>query len=162
MLAGTVLGDFEITLDYRDFASIPMVTDWRAPRVDVSAAGHSITDPQQSLHGMGIAHRRNQNGDLKIIATQGDKGADGKVAYKTNERPTGRDSGRLRLVRQGSLMFYQTAPLGTDNWVTIKIQDIDPGPVKNASFGVRAEDLEGSGDAILTNVTIRAREIVVK
>lgn len=151
-----VSGDFEVTLDYRDFVSTPVLTDWRVPRVDIS--GTIDSQDKSLLHGMGLAHRRTVKGELKIVATQGDKGGDGKMSYKSAEAPTQRDDGRLRLVRQGTTMFYQTAPLNSENWRTLSRHPIDPGPVTWLTFGVRAEDLEGSVHAVFTKVTIRAKQ----
>ncbi|MBS0202102.1 MAG: DUF1583 domain-containing protein [Planctomycetes bacterium] len=159
-LVGGLAGDFEVTLDYRAFQSTRVLTDWRVPRMDISASLHSATNPQQSMESAAIAHRRNHSGDLKLLAVHGKRGPDGKFAYKTTESPTDQDGLRLRLVRQGSSVFYQAARNGTQDWTTIDRTSIDLGPVKYLSLGLRAEDLDASAEAILTNVTIRAKELL--
>jgi hypothetical protein len=158
-VVGDLVGDFEVTLDFRDFASTPVLTDWRVPRVDISASIFPSANAQQSSHSAGLALRRNHNGDLKLLATQGEKGTDGKFSYKTTEAPVEVAAGRLRLVRQGSSMFYQFAPSGTESWQTIRMLPIDPGPVRTLSVGLRAEDLEASAETVLTHLTIRAQEL---
>lgn len=155
-------GDFEVTLDYRDFKSTPVLTDWRVPRVDISASIHSAADPSMSIQSAGVAARRNHGGEMKLLATQGEKGADGKYSYKTAESPTERDGGRLRMVRQGSMMFYQAAATGSEKWETISSLPVDPGPITFLSLGLRAEDLEAGAEAVLTNVTIRAKHLDLK
>ena len=162
VLNGSLIGDFEVTLDFRDFESVSVATDWRVPRVDISASISTKTTPEQSAQSAGIALRRNHGGDLKILATQGDKQSDGQVTYKTIESPTDVAGGRLRLVRQGTAMFYQSALPASENWITVNKLTVDSGPVRYLSLGIRSEDLESSGSAVLTNVSIRAKEILKK
>ena len=161
-LTNTLQGDFEVTLEYRDFTSTPVLTDWRVPRVDVSASISSAASSGKTFQTAGIAHRRNQNGDLKLLATQGQRGTDDKFTYKTVEAPTDRQAGRLRIVRQGTSLYYQAAPSGSDQWQTINRLAIDPGPVRSLSIGLRAEDLDASADVILTELSIRAKEVIKK
>ena len=158
-LNGGLAGDFEFTLDYRDFTSTRVLTDWRVLRMDISAGINSVDDPQQSVESAAIAHRRNYSGDLKLLGVSGRKGADGKMSYKTIESPTDQDGLRLRLVRQGTSMFYQAARNGTEAWTTIDCAPVGLGPVRYLSLGLRAEDLEATGAAILTKITIRAKEL---
>lgn len=162
LLAGSVHGDFEITLDYRDFGSTAVLTDWRVPRVDISGVIYSLAKPEQSSQSVGFSHRRNHNGDLKLLATQGQRGSDDKFVYKTTETPTERDGGRLRLIRQGSTVFYQAAPIDSEEWQNVNRLTVDPGPIKSLTIGLRAEDLEARASTILTNVTIRAAQIQAK
>lgn len=159
-LNGGLAGDFEFTLDYRDFTSTRVLTDWRVLRMDVSASINSVENPQQSVESAAIAHRRNYSGDLKLLAVNAQKGSDGKMDYKTVESPTDQDGLRLRLVRQGTSMFYQAARNGTEAWTTIDRTPVGLGPVRYLSLGLRAEDLEATGAAILTKVTVRAKELL--
>lgn len=162
LLTGGLRGDFEVTLDYHDFASTPVLTDWRVPRVDISGWIFSKDDPKKLAIALGVCHRRNHDGKLKLLGTQGVRGADDKFSYKTQEASTERDGGRLRLVRQGSTMFYQAAPLGSDEWQTICRLPAESGPFRSLSLGIRAEDMEASSQAVFTNVTIRAAESFAK
>lgn len=160
--AGGLAGDFEVTLDYRDFTSTPILTDWRVPRVDMSGWIFASDDPQKLLVALGICHRRDRNESIRLLGTQGVRNAEGKYTYKTIDTATARDSGRLRLVRQGSTMFYQAAPSGSEEWQTICRMEAAPGPFKGLSLGIRAEDLEAGGQAVFTNINIRAAELLKK
>ena len=161
-LAGGLAGDFEVTLDYRDFTSVPVLTDWRVPRVDMSGWIFATDDSQKLLVALGICHRRDRDGSIRLLGTQGIRDAEGKYNYKTVDTSTERDGGRLRLVRQGSMMFYQSAPPASEDWLTICRMEAAPGPFKGLSLGIRAEDMEASGQAIFTNITIRAAERLTK
>lgn len=161
-LQGSLIGDFEITMDFRDFASTAVLTDWRVPRVDLSAAIHANANPEKSAHAIGASLRRSQNGDIKLLASQGDVGADGKINWKAAELATDLTGCRLRLVRQGVSMFYQFALPGSESFQTFALLPVETGPVRNVTMGLRAEDLEASGEAVLTNVIIRAKEIQSK
>jgi hypothetical protein len=161
-LQGSLVGDFEITMDFRDFASTAVQTDWRVPRVDLSALIHTKATPEQPANSVGAALRRNQNGDLKLLASQGDTGADGKVNWKAAELATDLTGCRLRLVRQGVSLFYQFALPGSDSFQTFALLPVETGPVRNVTMGLRAEDLEASGEAVLTNILVRAKEIQQK
>lgn len=162
LLAGGLDGDFEITLDYRDFTSVPVLKDWQVPRVDISAVIHSEKKPTESINSAGLAHRRNHDGGQRLVVAHGEKGATDKFNYKSIESKIDRANGRLRLVRQGTSMFYQAAPAGSEEWQTINHATIDPGPVKSLSVGLRAEDLEASAEVVLTNITIRANAFLPK
>jgi tetratricopeptide (TPR) repeat protein len=161
-LQGSLIGDFEITMDFRDFASTAVQTDWRVPRVDLSASIHANATPEKSANAIGASLRRNQNGDIKLLASQGDVGADGKINWKAAELATDLTGCRLRLVRQGVSMFYQFALPGSDSFQTFALLPVETGPVRHVTMGLRAEDLEASGEAVLTNVIIRAKEIQSK
>lgn len=156
---GDVFNDFEITLDYRDFKSSAVCTDWRVPRIDISGQIFAADDSVHPVHVLGIAHRRAADARQTVTAMQGDKGPDGSLVWRASETPVARESGRLRLVRQQNQMFYQTAPLGSEAWVTVSSRRIDAGVFKLVVLGLRAEDLQGSGEAVLTNLTIHAAEI---
>lgn len=155
-VAGDLSSDFEITLDYRNFKSVATSTDWRVPRVDISGQIFSDDDPVNPMHVLGVAHRRTVDGAMRLTATQGDKEADGTMSWRSSTQPIDRDSGRLRLSRQGNQILYQGAPLRSDDWVTINTRNVDPGVFKLIVIGLRAEDLQGSGEAVLSNLTIRA------
>jgi serine/threonine protein kinase len=161
-VSGDLSNDFEITLDYRDFQSQAVSTDWRVPRIDISGQVFSAHDPVQPVHVLGIAHRRAMDSSRCVTAMQGDKGPSGTLIWRSSELPVTRDSGRLRLIRQGSSMFYQTAPFGTEKWTTVSCRPIDVGLFKLVVLGLRAEDLEGSGAVILTKLTIRAAEFQLR
>ena len=158
-VAADVFDDFEITLEFRDFKSIPTCADWRVPRVDISGQIFSATEPEKRIHVLGINHRRDIDGTLKVLAVQGDNAAASDLRYRSKTMPVERDSGRLRLVRQGGMMFYQASPLEAEHWSTIDCHPVDRGPFKSIVVGLRADDLDGSGEAILTGVAIRARGI---
>lgn len=159
---GSLVGDFEITMDFRDFASTAVLTDWRVPRVDLSAAIHASAAPDKSANAIGVSLRRNQNGDIKLLASQGDVEAGGKINWKAAELATDLTGCRLRMVRQGVSMFYQFALPDSDTFQTFALLPVDTGPVRNITMGLRAEDLQASGEAVLTNVIIRAKEIQSK
>ena len=59
-------------------------------------------------------------------------------------------------------MFYQFALPGSDSFQTFALLPVETGPVRNVTMGLRAEDLEASGEAVLTKVIIRAKEIQSK
>jgi hypothetical protein len=158
-LAAELLGDCELTLDFRDFKSTPTRVDWQVPRIEITGSIYSANDSKDPVHVMGIAHRRTMTGRQRATAMQGDRNVDGELVWKHEVLPANRDSGRLRLVRQNATMFYQTAPLGTEQWITIRSYSVDKGNFKQVVFGLRAEDLNGSGEAVLTNVIIRAHEM---
>lgn len=158
-VVGDVQDDFEITLDYRDFQSHAVCTDWRVPRIDISGQIFAADDAVRPVHVLGIAHRRSADARQTVTAMQGDIGPDGNLVWRSSEQPVARDSGRLRLIRQRGQMFYQTAPLGSEAWATISCRRINSGVFKLVVLGLRAEDLQGSGEAVLTNLTVRAAEI---
>lgn len=162
LLAGGLDGDFEITLDYRDFASTTKRNDGQVPRVDISALVHSETKPNESLNVAAVSHRRDYGKTMYLSSIQGDKAADGKFIFKSNDLKTDRTGGRLRLVRQQTTVFYQVAAADSEEWVTISRGTIDAGPVKSLSIGLRAEDLEATADVLLTKITIRANAFVPK
>jgi len=155
-IVSEITGDFEITLDYRDFKSKTFAKDWRIPRIDISGKVYDPSDLQSPANIFGIAHRRETNDAMKAAATHGDRRQDGNQDWRYQEVRITRDSGQLRLVRQKTWLFYQTAPLETDDWTTISCRAVNPGPFKEVGLGLRAEDLEGSGEAVLLNLTIRA------
>lgn len=157
---GGLDGDFEITLEYRDFVSKSVLKDWQVPRVDMSLVVNSATDPAVTMNSIAVAHRRNYDGGLRLLAVQGNRDSGGKLVYKSTEAKADRASGRLRLVRQESVVFYQAAAPGSDEWLTISRGTIEPGPVKWLSIGLRAEDLQASGEVVLTNITIRANSLL--
>jgi serine/threonine protein kinase len=161
-ISGDLANDFEITLDYRDFKSQAVSPDWRVPRIDISGQVFSVDDPAQPAHVLGIAHRRAIDSSRCVTSMQGDKGPAGTLVWRSTELPVTRDSGRLRLIRQGSSMFYQTAPLGTEKWTTTSCRPIEVGLFKLVVLGLRAEDLEGSGEVTLTKLTIRAAEFQLR
>lgn len=161
-VSGDLSNDFEITLDYRDFKSQAVTADWRVPRIDISGQIFSIDDPVRPVHVLGIAHRRAIDSSRCVTAMQGDKGPAGTLVWRASEFPVTRDSGRLRLIRQGSSMFYQTAPFRTEKWSTVSCRPIDKGLFRLVVLGLRAEDLEGSGEVTLTKLTIRATEFQLR
>jgi tetratricopeptide (TPR) repeat protein len=163
IINGSLTGDFEITLDYDDFQSQPVLADWQVPRIDISGKIADDVNPDQPFQVLGIAHRRLPKDELRIEATQGDRGPNKNISnYRATNLPTDRVSGRLRLVRQGRTMFYQSAPPGTETWQTITRLTVDDSPFKDIILGLRAEDLEGSGEAVLTNLTVRAEKFIAK
>jgi len=151
-----LVGDFEITLDYRDFKSKAVATDWKIPRIDFSGVVFAADDDFSPMHVLGIAHRRQVDDSLKATATQGKKGPDGNQRWAFKQVVVSRDSGRLRLVRQKTWMFYQTAPPASEDWITIGTWQIDPGVFRSVGFGLRSEDLQGNGEAVLMKLNIRA------
>jgi len=157
-ITGVLTGDFEATLDYRDFQSTPVLTDWRVPRVDMSAVFFPENDTQRSTHSAGMAHRRNHDGEMRLLATQGERGGDDKFTYKTLEAPVQRDAGRLRLVRQGAWIYYQAAPSGSDSWTTVNRLPLNTGPARHLSIGLRAEDLQATARVVVTRFTLRTRK----
>jgi len=50
----------------------------------------------------------------------------------------------------------------SDTFQTFALLPVDTGPVRGITMGLRAEDLQASGEAVLTNVIIRAKEIQSK
>lgn len=158
-VVGDLHQNFEITLDYRDFKSQAVCTDWRVPRIDISGQVFAQDDSVRPAHVLGIAHRRAVDSRQTVTGMQGDKGPDGTLVWRASEVPVARNSGRLRLTRQQNLMFYQAAPFGSEAWSTISCRRIDTGVFKLVVLGLRAEDLQGSGEVVLTNLTIRAAEI---
>ncbi|MDB5389852.1 MAG: hypothetical protein JWM11_5498, partial [Planctomycetaceae bacterium] len=158
-LAADLSHDFEITLEFCDFKSTPTCSDWRVPRVDISGQIFSLSEPDKRVHVLGINHRRDIEGHLKVVAVQGDQAATGGLEYRSAGIPVQRDSGRLRLIRQGGEIFYQTSPRETEQWTTIICNPVDQGSFKSIVVGLRADDLDGSGEAILTSVAIRAQGI---
>lgn len=158
-VVGDLYQNFEITLDYRDFKSQAVCTDWRVPRIDISGQVFAPDDSVRPAHVLGIAHRRAVDSRQTVTGMQGDKGPDGSLIWRASEKQVARDGGRLRLIRQQNLMFYQAAPFGSEAWSTISCRRIDTGVFKLVVLGLRAEDLQGSGEVVLTNLTIRAAEL---
>jgi serine/threonine protein kinase len=156
-MTADVSNDFEITLEFCDFKSTPVSNDWRVPRVDISGQIFSVNDPEKRVHVLGINHRRDVEGRMSVVAVQGDQQPSGSLEYRSASMSVKRDSGRLRLVRQGGDMFYQTSPLETEKWTTTSCFPVDRGPFKSIVVGLRTDDLEGSGEVTLTNVSIRAQ-----
>jgi hypothetical protein len=109
-----------------------------------------------------VAHHRNYDKTMRLLSIQGDKSADGKFAFKSIDSRTDRTGGRLRLVRQKTSIFYQMAAPDSEEWVTVQKGTVDAGPVKSLSVGLRAEDLDATGEVVLSNVTIRANAFVPK
>lgn len=157
-LARGLTGDFEVTLDYRDFQSTRVLTDWRVPRVDMSANFVIDEKSSKTSHSAGVSHRRNHDGALKLLATQGERGSDDTMNYRTTEVSTTRDGGRLRLVRQGGWIYYQSAPPDSGEWTTLQRLPLVSGPLRHLSVGLRAEDLQASGQVVLTRLSVRAAQ----
>ena len=158
-VAAILSNDFEVTLDFQGFKSMTSATDWRVPRVDISGQVFSAEDSDHQVHMLGINLRRETNGLMRIAAIQGDKSAKGDFSYKTSSANVTRDSGRLRLVRQDETMFYQTAPPDMDSWKTIASFHVDRGIFNSIVVGLRADDLQGSGEVILTGLSIRGQSV---
>jgi hypothetical protein len=160
---GELVGDFEITMNYHDFQSKPVLLDWRVPRVDVSLAIFEETNSQVPINLLGLAHRREVDGRVEIIGTLGTRRPDGTFDYATNGAKTElSDSGRLRITRKDSTLSFLAASLDSEDWKLCGSRSVDPATVRSVTFGLRCEDQDASAEVILTEMMIRADEIRAK
>jgi hypothetical protein len=157
---GELAGDFEITLNYRDFQSKPVLLDWRVPRVDVNFSILAETDLKTPANIPGLSYRHDVDGNFRFVGTVAVRQPDGTFTYPTYDAKVDQsDSGRLRILRQGNTLSFQAAAANSEDWKQIGRHLVDPGPVRTIAFGLRCEDQEASAEVVLTELTIRAKDV---
>ena len=84
---------------------------------------------------------------------------DGQKAWKTDQAATKRTSGRLRVVRQGSMIHNMAAEAGSDNFIITGSRPASDAEVKSMSFTLRSESKASSASVVFTEITIRAGQL---
>lgn len=153
---GTLKGDFEATLSYRDFESTTDRTDHTCPRVELHIPIGGVNDSPQNTHTVAAGHRRVADGKELLTGGVGELQPDGKKAWKTDQAATKRTAGRLRVIRQGSMIHYLTAEAGSDNFVVNGSRPASAAEVKSMSFTLRSESKASAASITFTEISIRA------
>ncbi len=157
--SGSLKGDFEATLSYRDFESTSDKSDWQAPRVELHIPIGGANDSPQNTHTAQVGHRRAADGKEILTGGVGERQPDGNKAWKTDQVPTKRTAGRLRVVRQGSMIHHMAAEAGSDNFMVTGSRPASEAEVKSMSFTLRSESQASSASVVFTEITIRAGKL---
>jgi hypothetical protein len=70
------------------------------------------------------------------------------------------ESGRLRLVRRGSVLYFLTAPLGSDEFRLLAHRPVGDQDVKAVNVQADCSDQAGMSDVVIRNLSIRAATII--
>ncbi len=157
--SGSLTGDFEATLSYRDFESKSDKSDYQSPRVEIHIPIGGANDSPQNTHTAASGHRRPADGKEIITGGVGELQPDGKKAWKTDQAATKRTAGRLRMIRNGSMIHHFAAEAGSDNFIITGSRPASDAEVKSMSFTLRSESQASSASVVFTEITIRADKI---
>ncbi len=157
--SGSLKGDFEATLSYRDFESKSDKSDWQAPRVELHIPIGGANDSPQNTHTAQVGHRRADDGKEIITGGVGELQPDGQKAWKTDQAPTKRTAGRLRMIRSGAMIHCLAAEAGSDNFIITGSRPASDAEVKSMSFTLRSESKASSASVVITEISIRADKL---
>jgi hypothetical protein len=69
------------------------------------------------------------------------------------------DSGRLRIARRGSVLYFLTAPLGSDDFQLLTQRPIGTNDVKAVNLQADCSDQAGMADVVVRSLSIRAAKM---
>ncbi|HEY4260839.1 MAG TPA: DUF1583 domain-containing protein, partial [Schlesneria sp.] len=113
----SVGGDFEVTLDYRNFQSSTRDTTYKIPRIELLLGlGGRFGHESQALSAV---HRRNAESKMELAAVQGVRKDPSNMEWSSKTNPITIDGGRLRISRRSGVAHFQHGAVGTDDWKLI-------------------------------------------
>ena len=154
---GIIKGDFEVTVDYRDYASTTTGTDWKVPRVELTSY-LSAAGAKDHTYVAATYHERKATTE-SIQGQVGTRQPDNQFTWTSDFLPQTRSAGRLRLSRKGNRVFHLSAPADSNDWTLIGYQDITPTELRQLLLQLQSANPADEATAVFTNVTIRAEKI---
>ena len=152
-----IKGDFEVTADYRDYASTTTGTDWKVPRIELTSYLYPV-GAKDHTHVAATYHERKATTEA-IMGQVGTRQPDNQFTWTSDTLPQTRSAGRLRLTRKGSRVFHLTAPADSNDWTLIGYRDLAPTELRQLLLQLQSADLTSEVTGVFTNVTIRAEKI---
>ena len=156
---GSLKGDFEVTVGYRDFVSNSDKSDWQSPRLEIHCPIGGVNDSPQNTHTVQVGHRRPADGKEILTGGVGERQPDGNKAWKTDQTPTQRTAGRMRLVRRGTILHSMHAAAGSDDFTVLGSRPASDAELKSMSFTLRSESKNSSASFVITEISIRADKL---
>ena len=148
-----IIGDCEVTLDYRDLAFIPVKEGW-GQNLELLV---TMDDPMQSRIecGMQLTGPGSPEFASKTIRKSM---ATGEPTYhhaitRRGERP----NGRLRIVRNGDEVICLFAETGSDTFLPFNTFTVGAYPIKEIGVYAHRSDLQGEVSVKLESLTVRVR-----
>lgn len=156
---GTLRGDFEVTLGYRDFESTTDMADWRSPRVQILVPIGGADNTPANTHTASAGHRRRNDGNTIFTNGVGVRQANGQKVWSNGEQKADRNSGRLRIIRSGSMIHALVAPPGSNDFVLLNSRTASDADISSMSFAVWSDSKQSAASVTFTDLTIRAQEL---
>lgn len=151
----TIAGDFEVTLDYKDFQSRTKTENWEVPRIEIKlVVGYT--------HIPAMTHRRRHDDSLELSTLLGLHSEPGNYMWHSTQHPVKNSSGRMRLVRKAGTAYYLYADHGSNDWTLLEQRPVATTDVKDLFLGLRAEKPEDHCSAVFTSIDIRAAKFEIR
>ena len=152
-----VSGDFEATINFRDFESQTDTDDWQAPRIELQfdIGGGWSDSTNTHVIQTGLRRRADKKPGL-FVGNRIRKGED--FDWKHSHRETQESAGSFRLVRKGEVAWCLHSKDGEGDWTIIYEGPIGNAPLKGGNFGLRTEIPKSSGEVIVTGFILKTRE----
>lgn len=148
-----VMGDYEITLGYRDFLSKTKQTDGNVPRIDVvldiGAWGNNTNVLQCGV-------RRPADGNLVLYSGHGNRIAE-QFDWRFTHHEAKQTSGRIRFTRRGHTACYWHIDGDSDDWKLLYKGPVSAERMRGVSFALKAETPTASGEIVITDFTVKSR-----
>jgi len=145
-----ISGDFIATLEYSDLKVLPVKEQWG------SGLSFKVALDQSYEAGFEVRQWQNSNGTSamwQIVSPHK------QYLYYSESNSEFPDSGRLRIVRRGPVLYFLTAPLGSDEFRLLTQRPIGTNDVKAVNLQADCSDQAGMADVVVRNLSIRAAKI---
>ncbi|MFV1963987.1 MAG: DUF1583 domain-containing protein [Pirellulaceae bacterium] len=143
-------GDCIITLDYKDLAMTPAKEGWSSFALYAGVGGNAGIWVEASI-GM------NSSGAMNVKSIRRHKTLANKDKHDGRYLPSRVDSGRLRLVRMGSLISTYYAELRSDDFQLMEMHPVGDDPIRDIMIKCASSDSAATIDVVANRLTIQRR-----
>lgn len=143
-------GDFVATLEYSDLKTAPVKEAWG------TGLSFKVALDQSYEAGFEVRQWKESNGTSVMwqIASPHKQ-----YLYHSEGSSAFPDSGRLRIARRGPVLYFLTAPLGSDDFRLLSQRPIGTNDIKAVNLQADCSDQAGMADVVVRNLSIRAAKI---
>ncbi|TXT22599.1 MAG: hypothetical protein FD138_3391 [Planctomycetota bacterium] len=144
-------GDFIVIIDYERLKTMPPTNTW--------GSGLSFKVMIDQSYEAGLEARRTTNAFTTNAMWQIQTPPKDHVYY-AEQLPQFAEAGRMKLQRRGGVLYYFTAPTGSDEFRLVAHRPVGTNDVRQINIRADASDQAAGAEFILKNLSIRATKII--
>lgn len=154
-----IRGDFEALVGFkiRKIERVELPEGWKTPGVDLTVRLDSGMDERVYLERRLQAERDGGHG---FLAARAVSVVPGQPAYSSRRTPTKEISGRMKIIRRGSVVSYLAAAESSNDWALIEQVVASPNEATTVSINVRSFHVNSPVEVLLTDWSIRAADVL--
>ncbi len=151
MTTNPVIGDCEVTLDYRNLVFVPVKEGW-GQNLELEV---TIDDPMQSRIQCGMQRTGQGNPEFESKMTRKSMVTGETTYHDAITRRGERTNGRLRIVRKGAVVTCLFAEADSDKFLPFNTFTVGAHPIKEIGVFTHRSDLQGQVNVLLQSLTVR-------